>query len=235
MQKRFFLLLFSLLFMLAGCGDAASTESSGGANSSENSEESTGREAERTPAPEKEAVAKSSAPLTAEGITEEMLQSFVPEGDVLMDWQAGDLNRDAYPDAVLITKDKSEDEESDMIDNPMARPVILLLGNDQNELVKTDQNNDVALCKQCGGVFGDPHDGIAIKNGYFSIEHYGGSNWRWTRIITFKYVEAEKTWYLHKDGGISYNTGNPDDMETNIRTVKDFGKVKFADFTLEDI
>lgn len=234
MQKQLFSLLIAAFVLLAGCGDASSTESSTGPDLAPESEQITANDAKKTPPPAAD-TDPDPTPRKAEDITKAMVEPFVPEGDVLMDWEAGDLNRDAFPDVVLITKDKNEAEESDVIDNPLPRPVILLLGNAQNELTKAEQSNDVALCGGCGGVFGDPHSGIVIKDGYFSIEHYGGSNWRWTRIMTFKYVEAEKTWYLHKDGGESYNTGEPDKVETDVKTEKDFGKVKFADFSAEGI
>jgi hypothetical protein len=79
-------------------------------------------------------------------------------------------------------------------------------------------------------VFGEPFEGITIKNGYFSIEHYGGSNWRWTRIITFKYDSTLKTFLLHRDAGVSYHTSVPGKQETVLHNRIDFGKLKFVDY-----
>jgi hypothetical protein len=73
---------------------------------------------------------------------------------------------------------------------------------------------------------------IVIKNGYFSVEHYGGSAWRWTRIITYKYSKEENNWFLYKDGGESFNAGDPEKVEKTVRTTKDFGKVLFKDFDI---
>lgn len=44
----------------------------------------------------------------------------------------------------------------------------------------------------------NPYSGLTIKNGYFSVEHYAGSAWRWTRIPTFKYSKAENDWFYIK-------------------------------------
>lgn len=79
---------------------------------------------------------------------------------------------------------------------------------------------------------GDPFTGVTIKNGYFSVEHYGGSGWRWTRIVTFKYAPAEKNWFLFKDGGDSFHALDPEKVKTKISTVKNFGKVPFERFDI---
>jgi hypothetical protein len=35
------------------------------------------------------------------------------------------------------------------------------------------------LCRQCGGVFGDPFESLDINRGVLVLNHYAGSNWRW--------------------------------------------------------
>jgi hypothetical protein len=82
-----------------------------------------------------------------------------------------------------------------------------------------------------GGMMGDPYQGLVIKNGYFSVELYGGSRYRWARTVTFKYAPADSTWYLHKDGHESYDTMDESQKsKTKIYTVKNFGKVAFDQF-----
>jgi len=168
---------------------------------------------------------------------------FIPEGYTVKDWKTGNLNRDDQDDVVIVLEEeKSNDSQtadnaqgaapasgsSDF--NEAKRPVILLTRNKNGELKFAGRNDNIVLCSDCGGVFGDPYSAIVIKNGYFSIEHYGGSNWRWTRIMTFKYSEQNKTWYLHKDGGKSYHTSNPDKEEETVLSKKDFGTIKFEDY-----
>lgn len=164
---------------------------------------------------------------------EEQVKAYVPAGYELTAWASGDLNRDAFEDAVLIATKLGESEVADGDDELEPRPLLLLLGQADGSLKLAARNDHVALCDMCGGVFGDPLEGIAIKNGYFSIEHYGGSSWRWTRIITFKYDSEKENWFLHKDGGDSFHSGAPEEVETNIRTVKDFGVVPFEQFDFE--
>lgn len=159
------------------------------------------------------------------------INSVIPEGFLIMDTAQGDLNKDGKTDLLLILKNSDEVNLSNTADGPVKRPLLILIRDLNNKLQPTRRNDDVVLCYSCGGVYGDPYTGMTIKNGYFSIEHYGGSNWRWTRIVTFKYVDKEAEWYLHKDGGESYHTSDPDkEIESTIRTTKDFGNVRFTEF-----
>lgn len=156
------------------------------------------------------------------------LKHYIPEGFTVMDTVYGNLNKDKYKDMIMVLKDVHEDIVSDS-----KRPLMLFLGKADGTFTLAAKNDNVVLCFGCGGVHGDPYEQVVIKNGYFSVEHYGGSGWRWTRIITFKYSDKDKNWLLHKDGGVSYHTSAPDKMETNVRTTKDFGRVLFKDFNYE--
>ena len=109
-------------------------------------------------------------------------KTFIPGGYAVLDSASGDLNKDGIRDIVLILKKTNEDTQ-----NETQRPLLILHGSKGKKYVPAAKNDKVVLCAACGGVFGDPYVGIVIKKKYFSIEHYGGSNWRWNRIITIKY------------------------------------------------
>lgn len=164
-----------------------------------------------------------------QGTVEAVTQQEV-EGYTVLNATSGDLNRDAYPDWVLIYRKTTEAETSDAIDHPEPRPLLLYVGQPDGTLKLAARNDKVVLCYDCGGVFGDPFSQVVIKNGFFTVEHYGGSSWRWTRLITFRYQPKARKWYLHKDGGDSYHTGDPDKVETVVKTTKDFGVVAFEAF-----
>lgn len=160
------------------------------------------------------------------------LKQFVTTGYDVLDITYGDLNRDAYPDAIMVLYKIGEEKTSDVIDHPEKRPLLLLLGQADKTYKVAARSNNAVYCVDCGGQMGDPFTGISIKKGYFSVEHYGGSGWRWTRIITFKYSPVDKRWYLHKDGGESYHATDPEKSETKVKTVKNFGKVPFERFDI---
>jgi len=160
------------------------------------------------------------------------LNGFIPKGYHALDITKGDLNRDAYPDAIMILYKDGEKETSDVIDHPEKRPLLVLLGKPDKTYSLAARSDNAVYCIDCGGQMGDPFTGVSIKNGYFSIEHYGGSGWRWTRIITFKYTPAEKKWFLFKDGGDSFHATDPEKVKTKVKTVKNFGKVPFEKFDI---
>jgi len=153
-------------------------------------------------------------------------REFVPKGFQILDSITGDLNLDAFPDMLLILKINGEDTMYDAL-----RPLLILSGQANNSFKLEARNDSVVLCRSCGGVFGDPYDSSVIKNGYFSIQHYGGSNWRWTRIITFKYNKEKNKWILHKDARKSFHTSDPEKTEAIITNPKDFDVLPFEKFS----
>ena len=157
---------------------------------------------------------------------------FIPENYTILDTISGNLNLDNYNDMVLVLKKNNEEKTSDVIDNPEKRPLLILIGEPNNKYKLVERNDNSVYCVDCGGMMGDPYIQIVIKQGYFSVEHYGGSAWRWNRIITYKYSKEDDNWFLYKDGGESFNTSEPEKVEKTIKTTKDFGKVPFKDFNI---
>ena len=160
------------------------------------------------------------------------IKGFIPKGYIALDLTKGDLNRDAFQDAILVLYKKGEEKTSDVINHPEKRPLLVLIGSANKTYKQAAKSDNAVYCVDCGGQMGDPFTGVSIKNGYFSVEHYGGSGWRWSRIVTFKYAPTEKRWFLHKDGGESFNAITHEEVKTEVRTVKDFGKVTLEKFDI---
>lgn len=152
--------------------------------------------------------------------------TFIPAGYEILMKEEGDLNQDNIKDMILVLKKKNETGED-------YRPTLLLIKNKSNKYILAGRNDKTVYRSEDGGAFGDPFGGITIKGGYFSMEHMGGSNDRWIRIITYKYNKADANWYLHKDGSESFYATDPDVITSStILTTKDFGKVSFRDFDI---
>ncbi|GAB2767814.1 hypothetical protein GCM10027175_00780 [Hymenobacter latericoloratus] len=150
----------------------------------------------------------------------------------MLDMETGDLNRDAYPDKLLVLD--SVQTDSTAFGSEARRPLLVLTSNVQGQYTLAARNDNAAMCSGCGGMMGDPYQGLTIKNGYFSVEHYGGSAWRWTHIVTFKYNPADHHWYLHREGGDSFHAADPEKVETHVKTTRDFGRVRFEQYTGEE-
>lgn len=158
-----------------------------------------------------------------------VLRRFVPAGYRILDAATGDLNRDAFPDKLLALDSMQTEEET--LGSETLRPLLVLLGDAQGSFTLAARNDHAVLCHGCGGVMGDPYQGLTIKNGYFSVEHYGGSAWRWTRVTTFRYELATRRWWLHRVGGETFHATSPDSAKSYMSTVRDFGRVRFEQFT----
>jgi len=160
------------------------------------------------------------------------LTEFIPDGHEILDMKRGDLNNDKIEDVLLVLKAINEEETFD-VSNPTARPLLILIRQPDNSLKLARKNNKTVYCFDCGGIMGDPYTGLTIKDNYFSIEHYGGSSWRWTKIITYKFDEDDQEWYLHKVSGVYFYLHDEDNTkEETVVTTKDFGIIKFEDYDI---
>lgn len=153
------------------------------------------------------------------------LNRYIPQGYTLLDSKSGDLNQDGYTDYIVICKSPNENEEE------IQRPLLILHGQANGSLKLIARNDNIVMCAQCGGVMGDPYTGMTLKKNFFSIEHEGGSNFRFIRIMTFKYDKDRQQYLLHKDAGETYNTTNPNKSKSESYNKKQWGKMLFTDYS----
>lgn len=226
-MKRYIYLLAITLF-LAACG--ASDQQPNDEETNDKTEVSNDRvESDKSDASDD--ASRAGEPLK---ITKEMLADFVPGGYKIHIWKAADLTKDGLDDVLMVVKkDKPNSTEDEGFGDEENRPLLILQQKD-GKLVIRGRNDNAILCSGCGGIMGDPFNefsgDFAVKNGYFSIEQSGGSNWRWQVITTFKYDAAKDDWFLHRDGSLNWHTGNPDKIDESVMTKKEFGTVLFKDY-----
>lgn len=178
------------------------------------------------------AVSSTPATSTATTTAGKPLAEWIPAGYTTLIQEKGDINNDKIADIVLILKDTKEDQEPE--NESLKRPILLLLGDKSGHYTLARRNDKAVYCATCGGTMGDPLQGITIKNGYFSIENHGGSGMRWLHVVTFKYDDKDKEWYLHRDGHESFHSADPNKiLEQSSKTSKDFGKIKFEQYDIE--
>jgi hypothetical protein len=148
-------------------------------------------------------------------------------------FETADLDRDGRPDALLVleaTTRKPDDDEAD----GFGRTLVVLVGQPDGTYREAARNAKVAYCTGCGGVMGDPFEGVEAKPGSFTVSNAGGSSWRWSVDYTFTYSRRDRTWQLVRVTSRSLHTSKPDLEEVKVSTPpKDFGKIALADFDPE--
>jgi hypothetical protein len=122
------------------------------------------------------------------------LISFIPKDyDILYGGIAkGDLNKDSMEDIVFALYNKMGKESIDSIniDSIPPRLLIVLFGTETG-YTKVAETANAILCKNCGGIFGDPFAGISINKNILEIYHYGGSNWKWSYTHKFRFQNGQ--------------------------------------------
>lgn len=152
------------------------------------------------------------------------VRQLLPKGTQVLDWRSADLNADGRPDVLLIHEPVATAD-----DGP--RTLLIALRQPDGRLTVVKRNDKVVYCRQCGGVFGDPYESIDVTKGRFSVNHYGGSNWRWSNSFSFAYSRRDDTWQLVRVDESSFHTSAPDKMKSrSYKPPRDFGKIDIADF-----
>jgi hypothetical protein len=153
------------------------------------------------------------------------LGSYVLKNYSILDTVSGDLNRDEYPDVILLLKSNME------ADYPaVSRPLIILEGISSRQYKLAARNDNLVLCAECGGMLGDPYQAVTIEKGSFTVMHYGGSAWRWTQNITFTYQPATGKYMLHRDTGESFHSSNPNKVKKIKYQKENWDVVSFEDY-----
>jgi hypothetical protein len=137
------------------------------------------------------------------------IKKFIKPGYLILDQADGDLNNDGLIDKILILREKRE------ITLEEQRPVLILIKQNNGRLKLVAENDNLVLSAGDGGIHGDPYHGITIKNNRFSIEHFGGSGWRWNQVITFKFYQEKHSWYWLSTGNQSWHIDSPSQLTPN--------------------
>lgn len=149
--------------------------------------------------------------------TGKTVEAFIPKGYQIMKngRVSGDLNKDGLDDCALaVSAYIGENLNSD--DN---RLLLVLLKTADGYSIK-GKSDKVVLCYNCGGVYGDPFDGLEIKNGVLEVTHYGGSSWRWSAKEKFRF-QNNNFYRIGTTHDYYWLNANCDDIGNGNRKFKD--------------
>jgi hypothetical protein len=158
------------------------------------------------------------------------LAPLMPARTTLLDQHAADLNGDGRADVVFVVEwlPKAGDDDDG------ARTLFVALRQVDGSLKIVKHNDKIVFCRQCGGIWGDPYGGLIVSNGRFSVNHFGGSNWRWSNSFDFAYSRRDSSWQLVSVDEGSFHTSDPEKAKTRrYKPPRDFGKIDIADFDPE--
>lgn len=159
------------------------------------------------------------------------VKPFVGPGKTAIGLESADLNGDGFKDYVLVVEKTNAVNDG----NDDKRSLLVLTADSGGQLKVAKQNDKVVYCRSCGGVFGDPFAGLRVSKNSFTVDNYGGSNWRWGDSYKFNYSRIDKTWQLVLVEKDSFMATDPDRHKTRTFTPKKFGKVDIVDFDPDKI
>jgi hypothetical protein len=111
------------------------------------------------------------------------------------------------------------------------RTVIVLIRARSGILKVVAKSDHAVLCKDCGGVWGDPFETVEAKKKKFIIHHFGGSRKKWNCSYTFGYSSKDLAWQLIR----VQDTRHLDDPKQEVfAPPRDFGKIDFSKFDSEN-
>jgi hypothetical protein len=156
---------------------------------------------------------------------------FVTKGTRALAFESADLNRDGRPDAILVVEAAQDDPESD----GRPRTLLVLAGQPDGTFREAARNAKIVYCSRCGGMMGDPFQGVTAGPGRFTVQNAGGSGWRWGVSYRFDYSRRDDAWQLVR---VEEDDFHASDAATPKRVVstppKHFGKIEIKDFDPEN-
>jgi hypothetical protein len=158
------------------------------------------------------------------------VRPFVPPATRPIALERADLDGDGTADFVLVVERRTARPSDDAIEDGQ-RPLLVLTHRADGSLELAARNDKVVYCSTCGGMMGDPFQGVEAGPKTFTVSHMGGSAWRWTADYRFAWSRRDRTWELVRVTESSFHASAPDRVKTRIATPpRDFGKIALADF-----
>ena len=154
------------------------------------------------------------------------VEPFVEKNTTALAIERGDLNRDGREDVVLVLEPQDPEQP---------RPLLILVRAADGSLKLAKRSAKAVFCRNCGGMMGDPFQGVVVEKGRFTIQHYGGSAWRWSTNFTFGWSKRDQSWQLVRVESSSFHASDPKPEEKTVHIPpRDFGLIDVTEFDPED-
>ena len=164
------------------------------------------------------------------------VKAFVEAGAMPIALETADLNGDGRTDYLLAYQRPAAVPEDEL--PTTQRPLLILLREAGGALRLAARNDRIILCEDCGGMLGDPFQGISTGPKTFTVHLHGGSRYRWGFDYKFAYSRRDQAWQLVQVHETEMDVMDPEseaaaEVGQDYRPPRDFGKIDFADFDPE--
>jgi hypothetical protein len=161
---------------------------------------------------------------------------FVEADSIPIALEKADLDRDGRADWLLVLEyGKPRIDPRDRFEEEGPRALLLLRRGADGRLVMAARNDRVVYCRGCGGMMGDPFQGLAAAAGRFTVTNAGGSRYRWSRAFSFAWSRRDSAWQLLQveDGSLDIHDPQQREKRSVRRPPKDYGKIDFRAYVPE--
>lgn len=149
--------------------------------------------------------------------------------DHVMDKAAGDLNGDGIQDWAVVIEGAPETEEPSEYVKNAPRTLTIILGDGNGGYRLGQSSGHGFIGRDCdGGIWGDPYEGISIKDGELLYTEYGGSSDRWNP--TFRFIWQGDGLVLSHVTEVAYSTHTLN----GVRFEYDFLTKRYEKWTYND-
>ncbi len=155
---------------------------------------------------------------------------FVEAGSIPIALEKADLDRDGRTDWLLVLEyARPRIDHKNRFEEEGPRALLLLRRGADDRLVLAARNDRVVYCRGCGGMMGDPFQGLEAATGRFTVTNAGGSRYRWSRAYTFAWSRIDSAWQLVRieDGSVDIRDPQQRENRSVRRPPKDYGKIDF--------
>ena len=131
---------------------------------------------------------------------------------------------------MVVLKRQDEQARSEAEGEVIARPLLVLMGRAHERFVLAARSNRAVLCHACGGMLGDPFEGVRVEARQIHIAHSGGSALRWSKEAVFQYDPSRERWLLRELTEATFHATDSDDRASTTQTPRDFGQIFLEDY-----
>jgi len=162
------------------------------------------------------------------------VRPFVEAGTRALALERADLDGDGAADFILVLeKQKAKPADPDIEEGQ--RPLLVLVRQAGGALKLAARNDKVVYCASCGGMMGDPFQGVVAGPRTFTVNNAGGSAWRWSLSYRFNYSRRDAAWQLVRVEDHTYHAVQAGSEKKAVFTPpRHFGKIGLAEFDPQD-